>query len=95
MIPRVEVRVYATLRAIVGGRSVALPGACATVDDAIGALVERFPDLRSHLFTESGDLRPFIAVMVSGRDIRHLDGRQTVLQPGDELDIFPAVAGGR
>ena len=51
-----RVSFYATLRPIVGDRSVEIP--------------------------------------LAGRDIRWLEGVETPLQPGQEVDIFPPVAGG-
>ena len=90
----IEVRVYATLRPLVGGRSVVLDGAFATVGDVLDALVARFPDLRERLLDDDGAVRRFVAVMVNGRDIRHLGGRDTPLPAGCELDVFPPVAGG-
>jgi molybdopterin synthase sulfur carrier subunit len=88
-----EVRVYATLRPIVGGRSVTLDAPPATVQDVIDELLRRFPDLEERLIAE-GAMRPYVAVMVNGRDIRHTGGLETVLEPDAELDIFPPVAGG-
>lgn len=67
---------------------------CATVGEALDELVERFPDLGPRLLTDDGAVRPFVAVMVDGRDIRHLDALATPLSVNAELDIFPPVAGG-
>ena len=48
-----EVRVYATLRPIVGGRSVSLPDRdAATVADVIDDLIGRFPALRERLLSD-------------------------------------------
>ncbi len=88
-----EVRVYATLRPIVGGRSVTLDTPPATVQDVIDELLRRFPELEPRLIAE-GAMRPYVAVMVNGRDIRHTGGLDTVLEPDAELDIVPPVAGG-
>lgn len=89
-----EVRVYATLRPIVGGRSVDVPSSADSVGKLLAHLVERFPDLRERLIDDEGAVRPYVAVMVNGRDIRHTGGLDTVLEPDAELDIFPPVAGG-
>jgi len=89
-----EARVYATLRPLVGGRSVMLSDGCTSVAEALDELVERFPDLRSRLLDDDGAVRTFVAVMVDGRDIRHLAALATPLTPASELDIFPPVAGG-
>ena len=90
-----QVRMYATLRPIIDGRSVELDDACCdNVRDVIGTLIERFPDLGDKLLSEEGEVRNFVAVMVNGRDIRHLEGLNTPIWPNSELDIFPPVAGG-
>ena len=50
-------------------------------------------DLRERI-TESGELRRFVNVYVSGEDIRFQDGLETPISDGDEVTILPAVAGG-
>ncbi|HJN92053.1 MAG TPA: ubiquitin-like small modifier protein 1 [Dehalococcoidia bacterium] len=98
-----EVKVYATLRPIVGGRSVTLePGdsvpasdcAITTIRDVLHQLIGRFPDLAERLLDDEGAVRPYVAVMVDGRDIRHTGGLDTPVPPDSQLDIFPPVAGG-
>ena len=89
----IEVRLYATLRAITGQRSVAVSESCGSVRELVADLVARWPDLGERLY-EGDALRPYVAVMVDGRDVRHLDGLDTVLDEDSELDIFPPVAGG-
>ena len=76
-----------------GGRNVTLDAPLATVQDVIDELLRRFPDLEERL-VEKGAVRPYVAVMVNGRDIRHTGGLETPLPPDAELDIFPPVAGG-
>ncbi len=89
-----EVRLYATLRTIAGARSVTLDADCATVGDVLAQLVERHPSLGEYLFDGEGGVRPFVAIMVGGRDVRHLRGMETPVAPDSQLDIFPPVAGG-
>jgi sulfur-carrier protein len=90
----IEVRLYATLRAIAGQRSVAVSGSCTTVRDLLDELVERWPELEDRIYDEEREMRPYVAVMVDGRDIRHLEGLATALAADSELDVFPPVAGG-
>jgi molybdopterin synthase sulfur carrier subunit len=91
----VRVSFYATLRPIVGGRSVEVPlDAGATVRELVDALASRWPELSEQLFDEEGGLSRRVNVFVEGRDIRWLDGVETPLQPGQKVDIFPPVAGG-
>ncbi|HJM74974.1 MAG TPA: ubiquitin-like small modifier protein 1 [Dehalococcoidia bacterium] len=89
-----EIRLYATLRPIVGGRTVEVPNRCATIGDVLATLSDDYPDLAPHLLDDDGAMRPYVAVMVNGRDIRHLDGLQTAIGTDSGIDIFPPVAGG-
>ncbi len=52
------------------------------------------PELRDRIAGEDGELRRFVNVYVGGEDIRHLDGLATAVDPGAEVQILPAVAGG-
>jgi molybdopterin synthase sulfur carrier subunit len=65
------------------------------VADALGMLESRFPEIRSRLRDEDGELRRFVNLYVNGEDIRFLSGLETSLSTGDEMSIIPAVAGGR
>ena len=89
-----EIRFYATLRPLVGGRSVELAGPPATVGGVIERLVSEYPDLKEKILDEAGAVRRFVAVMLDGRDIRHLDGLDTRVSAASDMDIFPPVAGG-
>ena len=90
-----RVSFYATLRPIVGDRSVEVPlDAGATVRELVDALASRWPELSKQLFDEEGGLSRRVNVFVEGRDIRWLDGVETPLHPGQKVDIFPPVAGG-
>ena len=88
------IRFYATLRPLVGGRSVELSDPPDTVGAVLQRLVAEYEGLDEQLFDETGAVRRFVAIMVDGRDIRHLDGLQSRVRPESELDIFPPVAGG-
>lgn len=91
-----QVNFYATLRPIVGGRTVEfdLPDGI-TVRELIEAVITRFPPLRRELLNEQGMLYPHVHVFVNGRDAPYLpEGVETVIRAGDTVDIFPAVAGG-
>jgi molybdopterin synthase sulfur carrier subunit len=91
-----KVNFFATLRPIVGGKTVEfeLPER-ATAADLLNIVVERFPPLRAELLDEQGQLYPHVHLFVNGRDAPYLpDGMETVLKPTDTVNIFPAVAGG-
>lgn len=91
-----EVRFYATLRDVVGGRSVEVElGNGATVNKMLSRLFEQFPDLEPRVLDESGELRPAVNIFVNGRSTHHLEGLDTKLLPDDDLTMFPPVGGGQ
>lgn len=65
-----------------------------TVGDAFGRVVERYPELRPHLFDEQGRLRNFVNAYLNEDDVRELDGESTPLSEGDTVVIVPSIAGG-
>ena len=64
------------------------------VGEALRALVDRYPELETNLYTENDTLRQFVNIYLGDEDIRHLDGTDTPLEEGDELSIVPSIAGG-
>lgn len=65
-----------------------------TVGEVLSALCDRFPEVRSRLYDDAGQLRRFVNVFVDGDDIRHGDGEGTTLADGARIAIVPAIAGG-
>lgn len=65
------------------------------VGEALDALNERYPNLRPHLYDESGNLRAYVNIFLGKEDIRNLRGQATPLTGDDRLMIVPSIAGGR
>ena len=51
--------------------------------------------MKDRLCDEDGELRYFVNIYLNGEDIRFIDGLNTPTEPGDEVSIVPAVAGGK
>jgi molybdopterin synthase sulfur carrier subunit len=64
------------------------------VSDTISRLHRRFNGIRDRLCDDRGRLRDSVPVFVNDEDIRFLREQSTPLQPGDEVSIIPAFAGG-
>ncbi len=90
-----DVRVYATLRPIVGGplASVPLP-AGATFRQLIAAMLAQWPDLSREFLDKQGELRGNVHIFLNGRDVRYLDGLDMPIPDGADIAIFPPVGGG-
>jgi molybdopterin synthase sulfur carrier subunit len=91
-----QINFYATLRPIVGARTVQFDLAEGlSVGEIVTAVVTRFPPLRKELLNAEGNLYQHVHVFINGRDAPYLpEGVETLIQAGDTIDIFPAVAGG-
>jgi molybdopterin synthase sulfur carrier subunit len=89
------VRLYASLREAAGQRDfdVDLP-AGAVIGELLRRLIALRPKLNGKVLDDNGHVPQYVAVVVNGRDIRHLNGLETRVQPEDEIAIFPPVAGG-
>lgn len=89
----VVVRIPTVLRpAADGQRAVEVDGH--TVGDVLGRLAEAHPGVREQVFTGDGALHRFLNVYVNDDDVRYTGGLATVVRPGDEVTLLPAVAGG-
>lgn len=91
-----EIRLHATLRQIARMNAVTVETRRGqTVGDALRALVAQHPALKPSVFDDGGALVGHVAVVLDGRDIRHLSGVDTPLGAAEKLDVFPPVGGGR
>ncbi|MDR1811965.1 MAG: molybdopterin-synthase adenylyltransferase MoeB [Candidatus Fibromonas sp.] len=65
-----------------------------TAGEAISALAEAYPAIKTHLFAEDGQLRGFVNLFVGGANVDKQQGLNTPIAEGGELMIIPAIAGG-
>ena len=87
---------YATLRQIIGTKTVDFPlPDGSTIDHLLEEVFIRYPAMRSELLDDEGQLHGHIHVIINGRNVPFLEnGLDTILSPGDRISIFPAVGGG-
>jgi sulfur-carrier protein len=89
----VTVKIPPQLRSVTGGQgSESVDGA--TVREVLTALYDRHGELRERVADDEGGLRRFVNVYLDGEDVRFLEGMDTPVPDGAELQILPAVAGG-
>lgn len=88
----IEVYVTATLRSLVGAKSVEAEGA--TVGQLLENLNERYPGFRQQISGEDGQLHRFVNLYLNDEDVRYLEDLKTPLKDGDVVSILPALAGG-
>lgn len=90
-----NVRVYATLRPIVGGKEAQLTtGTGDTFRQMLEEMITRWPELKREFFDSNGELRSNIHIFLNGRDVRYLGGLDTTIPENADVCIFPPVGGG-
>jgi molybdopterin synthase sulfur carrier subunit len=91
-----DVNFYATLRAIVGQKTIQVdmpPGS--TARQLIDLVVSDYPDLEPELIDENGNFRSHMKMFINGREAVYLDDKfGYIMKPTDKIDIFPPVGGG-
>ncbi|HXZ33234.1 MAG TPA: MoaD/ThiS family protein [Terriglobales bacterium] len=89
----ITVQIPTALRRLTGGTAnvTCSPGNLA---ELFAVLDEQFPDLKSHLRDDAGEIRRFLNIYVNDEDIRFLGGSSYSFQDGDEVLLVPSIAGG-
>ena len=94
----VEVKGYLTYKEVIGEQSINIPdGETLTLSDLLNTLVTQIGNqLSDPIFDlETGLPGEHVAIILNGRSYRNLpEGLDTPLQEGDEVSVFPPMAGG-
>lgn len=90
-----KIKVYATLRDIVGGPVIQLDDVSEIkINELIDKLFAIYPDMRKEALTRNGDFHSAFHFLINGRDSRYIDGMDTLVTDADDIRIFPPVGGG-
>ena len=89
----IKVKAFAIFRETFGKElSLELDGKATVMDLLTGLCAPH--DAHDLIFDESGGIKKYVNILVNGRHIQSLSGIKTELADGDEVAIFPPVAGG-
>jgi len=91
-----KVNFYATLRPIVGRKTVELNlPAGTTAIQLVRMFVKDYPPMRRELLDAKENFLPHMKFFINGRQAEYLpEQMDTILQSDDKVDIFPPVGGG-
>jgi molybdopterin synthase sulfur carrier subunit len=89
----VSVRIPTILRSYTGGAA-EVSAEAGTLREVIAALNAEFPGISGKILDDAGKLRRFVNVYVGDEDVRLAQGLDTPVQPGVQVSVIPAVAGG-
>jgi sulfur-carrier protein len=91
---RVMVLAFASFREILGKEQEQHLKESATVKELLEELALANPRFKDAAFDEFGELRDYVLLMVNRKRIDPVHDLSRTLQEGDELAIFPPLAGG-
>jgi molybdopterin converting factor small subunit len=89
----VAVRLPTILRGASGGKAV-VEASGDTVGEVFHDLVTQYPELRSQVLTDDGELHRHLNVFLNDDDIRYLGKLDAKVKTDDTVTLMPAVAGG-
>jgi len=91
----VELNLFGPYRDAVGSKSLEVTvDDGATVRELFRTLGEDHPDLSAKILDDGGDLVGSVTVTKNGRDVKLIDGADTIIEDGDVLRAAPPVHGG-
>lgn len=91
-----DVHFYATLRAIIGKKTVEVPlSDGATAIQLVHSVTTEYPALRDELLDAENRFHTHMKMFINGREVVYLPSQfDTIIKPNDKVDIFPPVGGG-
>ena len=90
----VKIRFLARFRELLGTEIITEVTAGTTFISLIAATAEKNSEGYQAIFDEKGAFRDFVILMMNGRRIDIADAAKTSVNDGDEIAVFPPVAGG-
>ena len=89
-----KVKFFATFRDITQRKDEDIP-APPDVWNLLQGLAQRYKGFQEELLTfDKTEINEETIILVNGRNICHLDGKNTLLTESDVVSLFPMVAGG-
>jgi molybdopterin synthase sulfur carrier subunit len=91
---KVKVRFFARFREIIGNEITAEVAEGTTLPGLVQQVAGKNREGYDAIFDESGRFREFVILMRNSRRIDTADAAEQIVADGDDIAVFPPVAGG-
>lgn len=91
---KVRVRFFARFRELLGNEIVAEVAEGTTVPDLVKQVTGKNREGHIAIFDENGQFREYVILMRNARRIDTADAAKQIVADGDDIAVFPPVAGG-
>lgn len=91
---KVKVRFFARFRELLGTDIPAEPETGITLLSLVRDIAEKKKEGYDAIFDGQGNFHEFVIVMRNGKRVEHNDAASVRVTDGDEIAVFPPVAGG-
>jgi len=91
---KVKVRFFARFRELLGTDIIAEPKSGTMLAALVSSIAEKNKDGFDAIFDEHGSFREFVILMRNGKRVETADAAKILVADGDEIAVFPPVAGG-
>lgn len=90
---KVKVKLYGQFRYTTNSKEVEIEPKGDTVKEVLSSLIAAYPTLGPAILNED-QLRPYVNLLVNGKSIKETGGLATKIKEGDDVTLFPPMAGG-
>lgn len=90
----IHIRAFANFRDILGKDLQVELREGSAIKELLDILCASHKNMKSAIFDESGRVREYVILMKNRKNVDFLEGLETTLSDGDEVAIFPPIAGG-
>jgi sulfur-carrier protein len=91
---RVRVRFFARFRELLGNEIIAEVADGTTLPDLVKQVSRKNSEGHNAIFDEHGHFREYVILMRNARRIDIADAAKHIVADGDDIAVFPPVAGG-
>jgi len=91
---KVKVRFFARFRELLGTELIAEVAEQTTLPDLIKQITQKNIEGHQAIFDERGHFREYVIVMRNARRVDLADAEKNIVADGDDIAVFPPVAGG-